>query len=95
MIGILYAYVVYENIKKCLFYGMMGLAGFAYSGCMVSSFSRAKRQVLDMGFSDDSYVHLKKSEKKIRIFFWIFFLFFSGFFFFWIFFWIFFSIFTT
>ena len=31
----------------------MALAGFAYSCMVVSSFSRAQRRVLDMGFADD------------------------------------------
>ena len=32
---------------------MMALAGFAYACMVVSSFSRAQRQVLDMGFAND------------------------------------------
>jgi len=36
-----------------LIQGMMALAGFAYSCMVVSSFSRAQRRVLDMGFADD------------------------------------------
>ena len=31
----------------------MGLVGFAHSCMVVSTFSRAQRQVLDMGFADD------------------------------------------
>merc|ERR1719273_2667787 len=38
---------------KSLIQGMMCLAGFAYSCMVVSSFSRAQRRVLDMGFADD------------------------------------------
>ena len=31
----------------------MALAGFAYSCMVVSSFSRAQRRILDMGFAND------------------------------------------
>ena len=44
----------------------MSLAGVAYSCMVVSSFSRAQKRVLDMGFPEDmntsvtvSYTHLK------------------------------------
>ena len=32
---------------------MMALAGFAYSALVCSSFSRAQKRVIEMGFSDD------------------------------------------
>merc|ERR1712018_948636 len=45
--------VPYNPDQVKLIMGMMGLAGFAHSCMVVSTFSRAQRQVLDMGFADD------------------------------------------
>ena len=54
----------------------MALAGFAYSCMVVSSFSRAQRRVLDMGFADDinTYVmisgeFLNNHKQTISVFF--------------------------
>ena len=46
------------------FQGMMSLAGFAYSCMVVSSFSRAQRRVLDMGFADDINTYVMISGKS-------------------------------
>ena len=40
---------------------MMALTGFAYSFMMGSTFSRAQRQVLDMGFADNIHTKVKIS----------------------------------
>ena len=45
--------------------GMMSLAGFAYSCMVVSSFSRAQKRVLDMGFADDINTYVMISGKFI------------------------------
>ena len=39
----------------------MALTGFAYSFMMGSTFSRAQRQVLDMGFADNIHTKVKIS----------------------------------
>jgi hypothetical protein len=45
---------------------MMALAGFAYAAIVVSSFSRAQKKVLEMGFSDniDTYVMISGEWEK-------------------------------
>ena len=50
--------------------GMMSLAGFAYSCMVVSSFSRAQKRVLDMGFADDinTYVMISGKFTDFQIF---------------------------
>ena len=44
----------------------MALAGFAYSCMVVSSFSRAQRRVLDMGFADDINTYVMISGKLLN-----------------------------
>ena len=44
----------------------MALAGFAYSYMVVSSFSRAQRRVLDMGFADDINTYVMISGKFLN-----------------------------
>ena len=48
----------------------MSLAGFAYSCMVVSSFSRAQKRVLDMGFADDinTYVMISGKFTDFQIF---------------------------
>ena len=37
---------------------MMALAGIAYASLVVSSFSRAQKRVLEMGFADDIHTYV-------------------------------------
>ena len=49
---------------------MMVLAGGAYAALVVSSFSRAQKRVLDMGFADDINTYVMISGKEtIQYFF--------------------------
>ena len=41
-----------SKILVCFSQGMMALAGVAYASLVVSSFSRAQKKVLEMGFED-------------------------------------------
>ena len=41
-----------SKILVCFSKGMMALAGVAYASLVVSSFSRAQKKVLEMGFED-------------------------------------------
>ena len=49
--------------------GMMALAGFAYSALVCSTFSRAQKQVIEMGFLDDinTYVMISGAVSKLFI----------------------------
>ena len=49
--------------QKHLMQAMMALAGAAYAAVVVSSFSRAQKRVLDMGFVDDINTHVMISGK--------------------------------
>lgn len=44
--------------SKGLIQGMMAVAGVAYASLVVSSFSRAQKRVLEMGFSDDIHTYV-------------------------------------
>lgn len=58
---------VYNKLNNCRYEvenkiilekGMMALAGMSYAALVVSSFSRAQRRVLDMGFADDIHTYV-------------------------------------
>ena len=46
----------------------MALAGFAYSALVCSTFSRAQKQVIEMGFLDDINTYVMISGANSRIF---------------------------
>ncbi len=46
---------------------MMALAGIAYASLVVSSFSRAQKKVLEMGFADDINTYVMISGTDIRV----------------------------
>ena len=44
---------------------MMALSGFAYACMVVSSFSRAQKSVLELGFQDGINTHVMISGKQL------------------------------